>query len=308
MTFSQIKFDNRLLNNLPADPETDNFPRQVMQAYSFVFPAQVSKPKLLASTEDLAHNLGFTETDLDSQAFANVVTGNQLIEGMQPYSTCYGGDQFGQWAGQLGDGRAINLGEVATQKLGHQTLQLKGAGPTPYSRTADGLAVLRSSVREFLCSEAMYYLGIPTTRALSLSLTGEYVMRDMFYNGNAQPELGAVVCRVSSSFTRFGSFQLASSRKDLSLLKSLVDHCIVSDYPKICTDKSKLSKQHYIAWFNEVCSRTLTMIIHWQRVGFVHGVMNTDNMSIIGENLRCEVLKLASKYVDKVNKSPFKER
>jgi uncharacterized protein YdiU (UPF0061 family) len=289
MPFEQIRFDNRFINNTPVDPETDNYPRQVMQAYSFVTPAKVSKPQMIAYSESVAQIMGFTKNDVTSQDFAEVFTGNQLIEGMKPYATCYGGYQFGHWAGQLGDGRAINLGEVTTNNAGHQTLQLKGAGPTPYSRTADGLAVLRSSVREFLCSESMYHLGVPTTRALSLSLTGEYVMRDMFYNGDSRAELGAVVCRVSPSFTRFGSFQLPSARKDLSLLKTLVDHCIISDFPSICadidTDNASLTKQHYIAWFNEICSRTLTMVIHWQRVGFVHGVMNTDNMSIIGETI-----------------------
>ena len=197
---------------------------------------------------------------------------------MDPYATCYGGHQFGNWAGQLGDGRAINLGEVVNRRGEHWTLQLKGAGETPYSRTADGLAVLRSSVREFLCSEAMYHLGVPTTRALSLILTGEEVIRDMFYNGNPRPEPGAVVCRVAPSFTRFGNFQIFAARGEIDLLKKLVDYTIRTDFPHL----GEPSLDVYLKWFEEVCRRTAEMIVHWQRVGFVHGVMNTDNMSILG--------------------------
>ena len=291
MTISQLTFNNRFIHHLPADSETGNFPRQVSQAaYSFVTPTPVKQPQLIAIAEDVAAMVGFTLTDTQTQDFAQIFAGNTLMQGMQSYAMCYGGHQFGQWAGQLGDGRAINLGEVVTPKHGHKTLQLKGAGLTPYSRTADGLAVLRSSVREFLCSEAMYHLGIPTTRALSLCLTGEQVVRDMFYNGNAKPEPGAVVCRVSSSFMRFGSFQLPSSRKDLPLLTLLVKQCIQADYPHLLPDETvpeeqTFNKDVYLAWFNEVTQRTCKMIIHWMRVGFVHGVMNTDNMSILGETI-----------------------
>jgi len=288
--FSHLSFDNRFVNDLPADTEIKVFSRQVEQAaYSFVSPSQVNAPQLLAVSSDVATMIGFSEDDIIDTEFINVFSGNQLIEGMQPFAMCYGGHQFGQWAGQLGDGRAINLGEVITPKHGNKTLQLKGSGATPYSRTADGLAVLRSSVREFLCSEAMFHLGIATTRALSLSLTGEYVVRDMFYDGNAKPEQGAVVCRVSSSFMRFGSFQLPASRGDIGLLKQLVEHCIKSDFLYLFPESSNkditLDKNHYLAWFKEVCNRTCSLMVDWMRVGFVHGVMNTDNMSIIGETI-----------------------
>ena len=197
---------------------------------------------------------------------------------MDPHATCYGGHQFGNWAGQLGDGRAINLGEIVNAVGNRWVLQLKGAGPTPYSRTADGLAVLRSSVREFLCSEAMYHLGVPTTRALSLVLTGEQVVRDMFYDGHPKQEPGAVVCRVAPSFTRFGHFQLLAARGDIDLLRRLVDYTIRTDFPHLGSPSTEV----YQEWFEEVCQVTLTMILHWDRVGFVHGVMNTDNMSILG--------------------------
>lgn len=286
MTLSRLKFDNRLLNKLPADNETGNFCRSVENAaYSFVAPTTSPNAKLIAVSEDFAEQLGFTKKEINSEEFAQVMTGNQLLDGMQPYALCYGGHQFGQWAGQLGDGRAINLGELITENLGHQTLQLKGAGKTPYSRRADGMAVLRSSIREFLCSEAMFHLGISTTRALSLCLTGEQVVRDVMYDGNAALEPSAIVCRVSSSFLRFGSFQLPASRGDEQLLRQLVQFCISCDYPHLAPADGMFNQQVYLKWFSEVCDRTCDMIVAWMRVGFVHGVMNTDNMSIIGETI-----------------------
>ena len=190
---------------------------------------------------------------------------------------CYGGHQFGHWAGQLGDGRAINLTEMEFN-CQRWAIQLKGAGPTPYSRTADGLAVLRSSVREHLCSEAMYHLGVPTTRSLSLILTGDKVLRDVMYNGNPAYELGAVVARIAPNFIRFGSFELPSARKEVNVLAQLVDYTIEEYYPFI--EKGTVSG--YLHFFEEVVARTIELIVHWQRVGFVHGVMNTDNMSILG--------------------------
>jgi uncharacterized protein YdiU (UPF0061 family) len=211
-----------------------------------------------------------------------VLAGNRLLPGMEPYATCYGGHQFGHGAGQLGDGRAINLGEAINRRGEQRTLQLKGAGPTPYSRTADGLAVLRSSVREFLCSEAMHHLGVPTTRALSLVITGEQVIRDMFYDGNPKPEPGAIVCRVAPSFTRFGTFQICAARGEIDLLRQLADYTIRTDFPHLGEPASHDAKAIYVAWFEDVCRRTAEMIVQWMRVGFVHGVMNTDNMSILG--------------------------
>ena len=189
----------------------------------------------------------------------------------------YAGHQFGNWAGQLGDGRAISLTEI---KYKDQVfaLQLKGAGSTPYSRKADGLAVLRSSIREHLCSEAMFHLGVPTTRSLSLILTGDAVLRDVMYDGNPNYEKGAVVCRVAPSFIRFGNFELFSSQNDITTLKLLVDFTIKNYYPDI----NSFGKEKYLDFFKSVSNKTREMIVHWQRVGFVHGVMNTDNMSILG--------------------------
>lgn len=285
MAMDNLTFNNRLINQLRADPETDNYCRSVERAaYSFVSTTTTAAPQLIAVSHDLAAQLGFSKKALGSAEFTQVVTGNRLLAGMQSYALCYGGHQFGQWAGQLGDGRAINLGELVTPS-GNQTLQLKGAGKTPYSRSADGMAVLRSSIREFLCSEAMFHLGIPTTRALSLSLTGEKVLRDKMYDGHPAYEPGAIVCRVSPSFLRFGSFQLPASRGDETLLTQLVQHSIKTDFSHLLKAENCFTSTTYLAWFSEICDLTREMILHWMRVGFVHGVMNTDNMSIIGETI-----------------------
>ena len=276
---NKLQFDNRFISHLPADKETLNHRRQVDEAcYSEVLPTAVSNPELVAYAKEVAALFDLSEADCQTDMFTQVFAGNQLANGMQPYAMCYGGHQFGHWAGQLGDGRAINLGEVLNQKGERWAMQLKGAGPTPYSRNADGLAVLRSSVREFLCSEAMYHLGVPTTRALSLVTTGEQVVRDMFYDGHPKAELGAIVCRVAPSFIRFGSFEIHAARDNHELLRELVDYTIRTDFPHL----GEPSAEVYLAWFNEVCVKTAEMIVHWQRVGFVHGVMNTDNMSILG--------------------------
>ncbi len=224
----------------------------------------------------MATELGLSPDDIQSETFARVFSGNDLLSGMDPFAMCYGGHQFGQWAGQLGDGRAINLGEVRTADGRHLTLQLKGAGPTPYSRFADGLAVLRSSLREFLCSEAMHHLGIPTTRALSLVTTGDQVTRDMFYDGNPEREPGAVVCRVSPSFVRFGNFEIFASRREHDTLQTFADFVLQTDFPHIHTS----GVDGYCEMFEEICRDTAELMVHWMRVGFVHGVMNTDNMSI----------------------------
>lgn len=289
--FDSSRFDNRFTRELPADEIDGNTRREVHHAtYSRVRPAVVADPKLVAHSSEIAEQLGFDPKYAASQEFVDAFSGNEIVEGMDPHAMCYGGHQFGNWAGQLGDGRAIALGELIDVNGDHQMLQLKGAGPTPYSRGADGLAVLRSSVREFLCSEAMYHLGVPTTRALSLVTTGEQVMRDMFYDGNPAPEHGAIVCRVAPSFLRFGSFELPAARSDLELLRQLVDFTITTLFPELVPEADsisgdagiELSKDTYVAWFTEVCNRTAILMAEWLRVGFVHGVMNTDNLSILG--------------------------
>lgn len=274
-----LRFDNRFVRELPGDPEQGDRRREVRGAvWSSIEPTPVAAPTLLAHSREVAALLGLDETDVASPAFAEVFGGNALLPGMQPYAGNYGGHQFGHWAGQLGDGRAITLGEAINARGERWELQLKGAGPTPYSRTADGRAVLRSSIREFLCSEAMHHLGVPTTRALSLVGTGEQVVRDMFYDGHPTPEPGAIVCRVAPSFLRFGHYQLPASRGENDLLRALVDFTLHRDFPHLSGEGEAL----YGAWFADVCRRTAVMVAHWMRVGFVHGVMNTDNMSVLG--------------------------
>ncbi len=278
-SLDQLVFDNRFVAELPFDQDTRNFPRQVIGAcYSKVIPAQTANPKLAAYSREVAELLDLNEQACRTGDFFQVFAGNRLLSGMAPYASCYGGHQFGVWAGQLGDGRAINLGDVINSRGERWALQLKGAGLTPYSRMADGLAVLRSSIREFLCSEAMHHLGVPTTRALSLVTTGGQVVRDMFYNGNPKPEPGAIVCRVAPSFLRFGHYQIFAARGEIELLKKITDYTINVHFPHL----GKPSPEVYAAWFDEVCRSTAEMIVAWQRVGFVHGVMNTDNMSILG--------------------------
>lgn len=274
----KLHLQNSFISELPADPNEINMPRQVQQAcYSFVLPKKPSNPSLIHASNEVANAIGLSQADVLSTDFLNTFSGSTIYPETKPFAMSYAGHQFGNWAGQLGDGRAINLTEVVHENRTY-TLQLKGAGPTPYSRTADGFAVLRSSIREYLCAEAMHYLGVPTTRSLSLMLSGDQVLRDVLYNGNPAYEKGAIVCRVAPSFIRFGSFELFSSRKDYANLKLLADFTIKHYFPHIQGE----GVGKYLDFFHEVIQTTLKMIVHWQRVGFVHGVMNTDNMSIHG--------------------------
>jgi hypothetical protein len=263
-----LDFDNLFVRDLPGDPEALNLPRQVFGAcWSPVDPTPVAAPRLLAYSREVALALDLDEQAMAAPALLAALAGNALLPGMVSYASCYGGHQFGQWAGQLGDGRAILLGEAINRAGQRFELQLKGAGPTPYSRRADGRAVLRSSIREFLCSEAMHHLGVPTTRALSLVTTGESVVRDMFYDGHPVAEPGAIVCRVAPSFTRFGHFELPAARGERALLQRLVEFTIARDFPELALDPA----HGLAAWFSEICERTARLMVHWMRVGFVHG-------------------------------------
>lgn len=274
----KLNIHNTFSKELPADKDLSNTRKQVLNAcFSYVSPKETANPQLLHVSSEMLTAIGLTEEDASSDAFLNIFTGNKVLKDTHPYAMCYGGHQFGNWAGQLGDGRAINLFEINHNNQ-QWALQLKGAGETPYSRTADGLAVLRSSIREHLCSEAMFHLGVPTTRSLSLSLSGDQVLRDVLYNGNPAYEKGAVVCRLAPSFIRFGNFEILASRNDIASLKTLTDYTITHFYPEIISE----GKQKYLDLLTTVRDKTINMIAHWQRVGFVHGVMNTDNMSILG--------------------------
>ncbi|WP_264565085.1 protein adenylyltransferase SelO [Flavobacterium sp. N3904] len=274
----KLHIQNNFTAELPADPSEINIPRQVQEAcFSYVEPKKPSNPSLIHASVEVACFLGLSEDDIHSEDFLNTFSGNVIYPGTKPYAMPYAGHQFGNWAGQLGDGRAINLTEVLHNNASY-TLQLKGAGPTPYSRTADGFAVLRSSIREHLCAEAMHYLGVPTTRSLSLILSGDKVLRDVMYNGNPAYEKGAIVSRVAPSFIRFGNFELFASRKDHDTLQLLTNYTIKHHFPDIKSE----GVEKYLDFFQTVTQTTLDMIVNWQRVGFVHGVMNTDNMSIHG--------------------------
>lgn len=284
--FDRLDWDDRFVRSLPGDDRAETFPRPVPgAAWSPATPTPVGGPDLVAWSPEMATQLGLPAgpTAVEREELARVLGGNRLAAGSVPYAARYGGHQFGNWAGQLGDGRAIALGEVLDVDGVHQTLQLKGAGPTPYSRRADGRAVLRSSIREFLCSEAMHHLGVPTTRALSLVTTGDDVVRDMFYDGNPAPEPGAVVCRVAPSFTRFGTFELPAAMGEEDLLRTLVDFTLEHDFPHLGAPSSDQQRRDLLLQlFAEVSERTAGLMLEWMRVGFVHGVMNTDNLSVLG--------------------------
>ena len=246
-------------------------------AWGTDLPAQpFPEPHWVATSADCAALLGWPAdwaTRGDWRAI-DVLTGRAAWPGLRTMATVYSGHQFGVWAGQLGDGRALLLGEWQAEPGSPSfELQLKGAGRTPYSRMGDGRAVLRSSIREFLCSEAMHALGVPTTRALAVAGSALPVMRETM-------ETGAVVTRVAPSFLRFGHFEHFAHTNQHAQLRRLVEFTITSQFPELAGGRDGLDPLH--AWLAEVVRRTATMVAHWQAVGFAHGVMNTDNMSILG--------------------------
>lgn len=275
---AELRWDHRYRRDLPGDPDRRLVSRPVLGAgWSDVAPTPVRAPRLLAWSPEVADLLGITPGH-DPEALAAVLAGNTVLPAMAPFATAYAGHQFGHFAGQLGDGRAISLGEVLTTTGDRYEIQLKGAGRTPYSRGADGRAVLRSSLREFLCSEAMHHLGVPTTRALSLVATGEDVVRDLLYSGDPRPEPGAIVARVAPSFLRFGHFELFAWRQDQQNLARLADHVLDRHFPEL----GPPGPAAYGAMLAEIARRTAKLMVDWMRVGFVHGVMNTDNLSVLG--------------------------
>ena len=237
--------------------------------YTRLMPTPLPAPYFVAASGQAAALVGLSAAQLASDDYVALLTGNRVPPRSQPLSAVYSGHQFGVWAGQLGDGRAILLGEL-NGLAGPMELQLKGAGLTPYSRMGDGRAVLRSSIREFLCSEAMNALGIPTTRALSVTGSDHRIMRETV-------ESAAVVARMAPSFVRFGSFEHWFYRDKPEELRTLADYVITTFYPELTAEPNP-----YTALLAEVTRRTARMVAHWQAVGFMHGVMNTDNMSILG--------------------------
>ena len=240
--------------------------------YTRLKPQSLPTPYVVGVSEEVAGLLGLSPSLLNSPEFAEIFAGNQPMPGADPLAAVYSGHQFGMWAGQLGDGRAHLLGGLRNDQ-GHWEIQLKGAGKTPYSRGADGRAVLRSSIREFLCSEAMAGLGVPTTRALCIIGADQPIRRE-------EIETAAVVARVAPGFVRFGSFEHWASRNKLLELQQLADYVIDTFRPE-CRDAAN----PYEALLRDVSRRTGELMAHWMAVGFMHGVMNTDNMSILGLTL-----------------------
>lgn len=271
------RITQQYLDLFPGDLSGNKMQRQTPKIlFSTTEIAHFENPELIIFNEKLAQEIGLGK--IEKQADEDFLNAKEVPANMKTYATAYAGHQFGNWAGQLGDGRAIFSGEIENDKGEKTEIQWKGAGATPYSRHADGRAVLRSSVREYLMSEAMFHLGIPTTRALSLSFSGEQVVRDMLYDGNAAYEKGAVMTRTAPSFLRFGHFELISAQGENQTLQQLTDFAIENYFPEI--DHHNPAK--YVEFFQTVSEKTADMIVEWFRVGFVHGVMNTDNMSILG--------------------------
>ena len=261
--------------------QTDNsFAALGLEFYTRLPTTPLKNPRLVHADQNAAALLGLSPQALTSQAFLDIVSGTSPLPGGDTLAAVYSGHQFGVWAGQLGDGRAHLLGEVVGP-YGNWEVQLKGAGMTPYSRMGDGRAVLRSSVREYLASHAMQGLGIPTTRALSLVAADDPVMRETV-------ETAAVVARMSPSFVRFGSFEHWASRKRPDLVRKLADYVIERFYPEVLASSSGATQNpdaRYVTFLESVVRRTAELMASWQVVGFCHGVMNTDNMSILGLTL-----------------------
>ena len=253
----QLNFDN-------------TFARLPAIFYSRINPAPLARPYLVSFNADAAELIDLSVAESSRDEFAQYFVGNRLLPGSEPLAMLYAGHQFGHFVSQLGDGRAILLGEIRNRAGESWDVQLKGAGPTPYSRNGDGRAVLRSSIREYLCSEAMHGLGIPTTRALSIVGSDEEVYRETV-------ESAAVVTRIAQSSVRFGSFEVFYHRGQHEQIARLADYVIARHFPDLADAPDK-----YARFLQQVLVRTAHLMAQWQAVGFSHGVMNTDNMSILG--------------------------
>jgi uncharacterized protein YdiU (UPF0061 family) len=314
----QFQWDNAVLRELPIDKEVKNYVRDpvVGACFSKVMPTPIEEPELVIYSKEALRLIGidaWSKTDdatepnrpdqnkLQIESLVPYLAGNELFDGSETAAQCYCGHQFGYFSGQLGDGAAIYLGEVVKGKLEPERweVQLKGAGMTPYSRKADGRKVLRSTLREFLASEHLHALGIPTTRAGSVVVSHKTkVLRDIFYDGNANEEPCAVVMRVAKSFLRFGSFEIfkdtdpttgrrgpsANLQNKEQMLTKMVNFCIHQYFPEIYKN-SPDTNARYQQLYAEIVRRTAQLVAKWQCMGFCHGVLNTDNMSIIGDTL-----------------------
>lgn len=269
-----------LIEKLPVDEVNGNFVRTVKNCiFSKSTPTPLRGPlRLAALSKDVVEGvLNVAVSAAQTDDFLQYASGGRVLPGSVPLAHRYGGHQFGYWAGQLGDGRAHLLGQYIDRNGEIWELQLKGSGKTPYSRSGDGRAVIRSSVREFLCSEAMHFLGVPTSRAASIIVSDEPVVRDQFYNGNVKTERGAVVLRVAKSWLRIGSLEVLSQSKEIELLRKLLDFVIDEHFSSISSDHP----DKYLLFYSTVVNETAHLIAQWMSVGFAHGVCNTDNFSLL---------------------------
>ncbi|XP_037311959.2 protein adenylyltransferase SelO-like isoform X2 [Pungitius pungitius] len=274
----------KLIEAFPIDEGEGNYARPVKNCiFSKSVPTPLKGPlRLAAASKEVIEDM----LDLDvavtrSDDFLHYASGGRLPPGSVPLAHRYGGHQFGSWAGQLGDGRAHSLGQYTNRKGEVWELQLKGSGKTPYSRSGDGRAVIRSSVREFLGSEAMHFLGVPTSRAASLIVSEEPVKRDQFYDGNVKTERGAVVLRLANSWFRIGSLEILSQSGEIDLLRQLLTFVIDEHFPSIHPD----DPDRYLAFYSALVNETAHLIARWTSVGFAHGVCNTDNFSLLSVTL-----------------------
>ncbi len=253
-------------------PFDNSYARLPDRFFARLAPTPVAAPRLIRVNEGLAWRLGIDPAVLASPAGVEVLAGNRVPDEAAPIAMAYAGHQFGGWVPQLGDGRAILLGEVIDRDGVRHDVQLKGSGPTPFSRMGDGRAGVGPVLREYIVSEAMAALGLPTTRALAAVTTGEHLMRET-------PQPGAVLTRVAQSHVRVGTFQFFAARQDTEALRLLADHVIARHYPDAAADRP------YLALYDAVIARQAALVARWMHVGFIHGVMNTDNMSIAGETI-----------------------
>lgn len=304
----RLDFDNVALRRLPLDPSEEPGARAVKGAcFSRVRPQPLAAPRFVAVSRDALALLGLNGEEVARDPLApEYLSGSRIMPGSEPAAHCYCGHQFGQFAGQLGDGAACYLGEVKVppgqdpellreNPSGRWEMQVKGAGLTPYSRQADGRKVLRSSIREFLCSEVMHFLGVPTTRAACVVTSDTRVVRDVYYSGNPRNERCSAVVRIAPTFLRFGSFEIFKQADEHTgrqgpsygrdeIRGQMMDYVIEMFYPDIQRDHPDKVERN-VAFFREVTRRTARVVAQWQCVGFCHGVLNTDNMSILGLTL-----------------------
>jgi len=255
------------------DDLTISYARLPAHFFTRVDPTPVAAPRLIKFNRELAADLGLDVGGIDAATLADIFSGNRLIDGSEPIAMVYAGHQFGQFVPQLGDGRAILVGEVRDRYGTRRDIQLKGSGRTPYSRSGAGRAVLGPVLREYLVSEAMHALGLPATRALAAVATGEVVYRE-------QPLPGAILTRVAAGHVRVGTFQFFAARGDVAALKCLADYVIERHYPDAAA-----AANPYLELLNAVIRAQAALVAGWLNVGFIHGVMNTDNMSVAGETI-----------------------